>query len=480
MLRIGILGITLWLLAPTAAIAQIGARGDSAPVVDTIIVITHNLFDQEEARSSFLFQAMNSVHITTRSSVVRRELLFQTGEPYDSALVAETGRNLRRMGIFKSVSIDSLRIDRRLAVKVETVDGMTTALHTGARSTGGTFSWSLGIVERNFLGTATRAGVIYRDEPDRTAVTLQLGMDRSFGSAVSVGLAYDDLSDGVRKGWSIGVPWRAISDRRSFGYNGIHGKERILQFRDGDTSAVFQRSSFLQTAHYSIALHANTARYVRVGIVGQLWHGAHVVEADTGLAIPDTTTGALGVIGEVGWARYKVVRYYNGFARDYDVDLSSRITLTAWAAPSEFGYEESGVGADLGFQIGASLGSSFARLNARANGLLTATGVDSGQVWLGLTLATQPFKRNATVLHVEMGAQRDPPPGTEYDIGHWSGPRSFGPHAFTGTRTAWLTVEHRAFVIDEVFGLLGVGFAAFVDYGGAWFADQPRRLGGEA
>ena len=43
----------------------------------------------------------------------------------------------------------------------------------------------------------------------------------------------------------------------------------------------------------------------------------------------------------------------------------------------------------------------------------------------------------------------------------------------------WLAAEHRAFLIDEVFGLLGVGFAGFVDYGGAWYSDQPRRTGGD-
>jgi len=54
----------------------------------------------------------------------------------------------------------------------------------------------------------------------------------------------------------------------------------------------------------------------------------------------------------------------------------------------------------------------------------------------------------------------------------------FGPHAFTGDRTAWGSLEHRAFVLDEVLGLLGVGFSAFLDYGGAWYADQPRRTAG--
>jgi hypothetical protein len=197
------------------------------------------------------------------------------------------------------------------------------------------------------------------------------------------------------------------------------------------------------------------------------------------LAIPDSVSGVVGVFAEMNRARFKVVTHYNGFARDFDVDLSPRLSLTTWLAPKAFGYQETGVGAALAVQAGLPLGSGFATLQANANALFNSAGVDSGQAWVGLTLATLPFPRNATVFHVQAGAQRGIAPGAEYDIGHGLGPRAFGPHSFTGSRMIWGSLEHRAFVIDEVFGLLGIGFAAFVDYGGAWFQDQSRRLGGD-
>jgi hypothetical protein len=83
------------------------------------------------------------------------------------------------------------------------------------------------------------------------------------------------------------------------------------------------------------------------------------------------------------------------------------------------------------------------------------------------------------VLHVQAGARKRPPPGAEFDLGHGLGPRGFQPHAFTGDRTIWGTLEHRVFAVDEFFGLLGVGFAAFFDYGGAWYDGQAMRFGGD-
>lgn len=473
-----LVGFFFGLILPVAAPAQEGPSA-GPPVVDTIVIITHNVFGPEEARSSILFRAANSLHVTTRSSVVRRELLFSAGQPYDSSLVAETERNLRRLGIFRDVSIDTTRMDSRLAVVVKTGDGWTTQINVSARSTGGTFTWAVGLAERNFLGTATRAGASYRQEPDRTATTLRVGMDRAVGTDVAVSAVYDDLSDGVRGGASVGIPWRATTDRQSFQLSAAAGRERILRYRNGSLSEQFRRLSARQTTRFARAISASSAGYVRVGLVGQILRAEHISYADTGLTVPDSVKGMVGLFGEASRARYRVVTHYNGFARDVDVDLSSRVSAAAWFAPAKFGYEETGFGGAVAFQTGVSLGRGFAALGARANALFTPAGADSGQVWAGLTVAALPFPRNATVFHIEAGAQRGIAPGAEFDIGHGRGPRAFGPHSFTGTRMIWGSLEHRAFVVDEVFGLLGVGFAAFVDYGGAWFEGQSPRLGGD-
>src|SRR5437879_6816234 len=67
----------------------------------------------------------------------------------------------------------------------------------------------------------------------------------------------------------------------------------------------------------------------------------------------------------------------------------------------------------------------------------------------------------------------------EFDL--WvtqNGPRVFGIHEFSGTHMAWLALEDRVLVADNLWGLMGVGVAPFLDYGGAWYSDEPARLGG--
>lgn len=469
----------LWAVLPASiAVAQDGRERD-APVIDSVIVVNHDVFDSAEAQGSVLFRIANALHFTTRPYVIRRELLFEVGDRYDSARVEETLRNLRTLGIFRDVKVDTLGHGDSVTVYLETGDGWTTDLQLNARSTGNTFSWSAGLLERNLLGTGAQAGVTYRNEPDRTAVTLLGRWDRPLGSGLLASGLYDDLSDGEVGEWTLAKPFRALADRAAFEFDGAAAGRDMLQFRNGQLFRTFRRRLFVQRGTVAYAPVANPAGFVRLGLSAQVKREGFVPKADPQGAVPDTVSGVVGVFADLARARFKVTTHYIGFDRDVDVDLSTRVVLGLWLAPSGFGYQETGVGPRGFFQTGAILGKQWFWVAARANGLFTSGGLDSGQVWAGFTFVSQAISRNATVFHLEGMTRKGTPPGQEIDLGHGLGPRAFEPHAFTGTRGVWGSVEHRAFVIDEVLGVMGVGFAAFVDYGGAWFPDQTSRFGGD-
>jgi hypothetical protein len=444
-----------------------------------VVVVTHDVFDAAEVGRSPIFAVANAVRFKTRPEIVRRELLFRAGAPYDSARVAETERNLRALGLFRDVHIDTTRIAGKLAAVVETRDGWTTELQLNARSTGGEFTWSAGLVERDFLGMAAAVGAQYRRDPDRTAVMLLANWNRVLGTRLLAAGSYDDRSDGRIGTWSLGLPFRAFADRRSLEVSGEAGRHRVLQFRDGDSVDAVQRRALRLRLSGAVAPYAGGSGYLRAGFMVQLKREAYVRSADTLLPVPDSVSGAVGA--QLDWrrARFLVVSHYNGFAQDEDVDLSTRVRLATWVAPGVFGYVQGGLGPELDLQTGAAVGRAFVRLEVQANGLFTANGLDSGRVWSVLTVAARVASRHTTMLHVEAGMRQGMPPGSEIDLGHGLGPRAFDSHAFTGTRSAWGTLEHRWFAVDEVLHLLGLGFAGFVDFGGAWYGDEPARAGGD-
>ncbi|HEV8151167.1 MAG TPA: hypothetical protein VGP61_13370, partial [Gemmatimonadales bacterium] len=184
---------------PMLAAAQSGAPPvppDSSQIIRAVEVRRLNVFSPTEA-TSFLTRLANSLHRTTRASVVNRELLFATGAAYDSARVAETERNLRSVGVFRRVHIDSIRTDSGLTARVTTADGWTTRPDFRFGSTGSSVYYTVALEELNFLGTATQVALRYRKNPDRTILLGSFRQARMFRGNVGLSLQYADLSDGT-------------------------------------------------------------------------------------------------------------------------------------------------------------------------------------------------------------------------------------------------------------------------------------------
>ena len=289
-------------------------------------------------------------------------------------------------------------------------------------------------------------------------------------------------TDGRLGDGRLGGPLRSMEDRGSIVFESEVADQRVLQYRTGtgvplDTT-IFQRGAFLARVTGAHAPRVSSLGYLRIGAKAQLRQERYALQSVVDqMQIPDTVTGAVGAFVELRKARFKTLRRFNGFGRE-DIDLSSTIMVSAWLAPSAFGYDRTGIGPEITLQTAASFPLGFVAGAVNANGLFTANGLDSGQVEVSLTVGLKPARAHATAFHVRGGALKSTQPGREFDLGFDTPPRSWKPHSFVGTRSVWGVLEHRWYVADDLFNLLGVGLAAFVEYGGAWYPGQPKRFGG--
>ena len=471
------------LVLPISVRAQNSA--DSARAADPSLVIwrvqlqPRDIFDPDER--SWLARMANRLHFQTRPAVVRREVLLRAGEPYDSALVAESERNLRALRIFRRVQIDSVRTDSGLVLRVVTKDGWSTQLDWRFRSTGDEVALTLGLVETNLLGTASTAAVRYRKDPDRSSVALQFRRRRLFAGTVGLAAQYENRSDGRMGVLSLERPFFALTSPRAFRFDAEDHDERVLRFFNGQDRArdTLQRRFSLLRGSAAWALHASSSGYLRLGVTGQLRRD-DTLRVGSSLPFPETVTGAVGPYLTWNRAHFLVTRGFAGFGREEDVDVGMTLRVGLHAAPKLFGYDRDGLGPEVSGRIGADLSGGFAYVDAMANGLYTSAGLDSGSVQLAGTVVLQPRPRHMAVLHLEGGWLKNPVPGEEFDLGLGSGPRAFGSHAFTGDRSIFATAEYRYTVVDDLGGLIGLGVAGFVDHGGAWYAGSPRRVGWDA
>jgi hypothetical protein len=477
-------------LLPLAALllaVPLQAQGtvDSSPAGDPDAIIRgvqlqrRDIFDPTER--SWFARLANKLHFQTRPAVIRRELLFRVGEPYDSALVAESERNLRALGIFRRVQIDTVRTATGLMQRVVTKDGWSTQADWRFRSTGGEIAFTIGLVETNLLGTASTAAVRYRDDPDRSSVSLSFRRPRLFANTVGVGLAYENRSDGNIGAIALERPFFSLTSRRAFRFEAENHKERVLRFFEGEdipSDTLSRRFSLVRTSA-AWAIHASSAGFLRLGVMGQVQRDDFKPEASTE-PIPKTVIGSLGPYLVWNQARFIVTRGYAGFSREEDVDIGTTIRAGLQLAPKAFGYDRNGIGPSVFGRIGAKLPSGFAYLDAMANGLYNAAGLDSGGVQVAGTVVLQPGPRHVAVMHLEYGWLESPVPGEEFDLGLGSGPRAFGSHAFTGDRSFFGTAEYRYTAFENLGGMVGLGMAGFVDYGGAWYSGSRRRTGWDA
>lgn len=463
------------LMAQTPAPAS--ADSGRGPVIRGILLDRQNVFDVKE--TGFIPRLVNRFHITTRAPVIRREFLFRSGAPYDSAEVAETARNLRSLRIFRVVDIDSVTTDTGLVMRVRTGDGWSTKPEFHFRSSGGQVQYTLSLEENNLLGTATLASVRYRKDPDRSNVIFSFFQPRLLYGQVGLGLQFEDRSDGTLGFARLSRPFFSLaSTTPSFTIQGETRSERILRFFGGNGVAqdTLERHRDFFQALTGWAIRASSSGYLRWGLQAQVGRDDFAPESFRG-AFPRSTTGAVGAWLSWQHANYVVARGFTGFGLQEDVNLSSFLYTGFTVAPKAFGYQRDGVASSLVGHTGFNTRRSFTYFDFAANGLFSSAGLDSGSVAAAATVVWQPGARHLAVVHVSAASRAGGFPGEEFDLGLGIGPRAFPLHSFTGDRAFFATAEYRFTVLENFFKVLGLGTAAFVDHGGAWYHGTTPRSG---
>jgi hypothetical protein len=257
----------------------------------------------------------------------------------------------------------------------------------------------------------------------------------------------------------------------------------VLRFFEGERTAsvVLRRRYALLRADGARAVVASPRGFVRIGFLGQVRRDDFLDRSAVGtVPFPRTVTAALGPYIWVNRAAYTVVRNFRSFLREEDIDLSEGFLLGTYVAPDAFGYERDGLGLQANLLAGTRLPGGFATVRAQATGLVHGDGLDSGTVRLSGTWLMQPVPRQSLTLFAQGGWQKRAVPGEEFDLGLGRGPRAFYAHAFTGDRFINLTAEYRWTVAEDLWNVMGIGLAGFLDHGGAWYSGSPRRTGTDA
>lgn len=470
-------GSPIGAVAILAVLLPSPSRHLAAQTIQRVEIERHDVFTGDVAHT-FYGRLANALHIVTQDAAIRRELLLRPGMTYDSALADEGARNLRRLGVFRQVRVDTVAGDSGLVLRYTTDDGWSTKADFRFGSTGSEVTWTLGAYEDNLLGTAGQLAFEHRKSPDRSTNTFLFQRSRLFANKVFVRTEVVDKSDGIAAIGLFGVPWLTVQSRGRAFLTLFTRDERVLRFVGGSTSAAdsLRRFQTIVRGDLGWAPDADPHHYLRLGLGGQVRR-----DDITPWAGPDTIArtifGDMQTYAEVSRVRFQVLQGFRTFVQQEDIDLSFTARLGMAVAPGGWGYGSTGVGPIVALHGGVPLGpSAFALADLRHNALHTDRG-DSSTTLLGGTAGWVVGTRHVLVAHAEAGWKEGVAPGEEFDLGLGFGPRAFGSHAFTGDRQYFAIGEYRYTLNPDLWGLVGLGLAAFADHGGAWYQGDTHRTG---
>ena len=469
------LPVFLSFLIATAATAS---AQDPAARVRGIVIRRDDVFDSTEARN-WAYRLANTLHAETRTNVIRRELLLDVGDRYDSALVAESERNLRALGIFRDVRIDPLMTDSGVVLRVRTADAWTTTVGFNISASSSQSIVDLSLQEGNLFGTRTSAQVAYRNDPDRSSIGVGFDTPRAIGDRIGIGASYVDRSDGRAGSASLRLPFLSLSSREGYSLVATMFQGRVLQFANGGfiIDSLWREAALLRFDG-AIAIDANPRGFTRVGLLAQ-YQREDMVPLENRDLVPRTRSGAVGPYIAIRRPSYIRVGNVERIGRVEDFDLGPFANVALLAAPKAFGYERNGIGTSLGAGMGFRVPVGFLRVGVRASALFNSEGTDSATAEAAASLVGQRGEKHLFVAHASGGVQHDPMPGREFDLGLGSALRAYPSHAFTGDRFYAVASEYRYLVFPRLFGLIGVGAAVFAEHAGAWYRGDPRRTGTE-
>ena len=246
--------LVLALSAPIGAAAQDGGSGSipsfreleaAGALIGDIRINNRDIFDLDDRReNAWPYRLANTLHIRTRPGVVRRALLFKSGEPVSARLIEETERLLRDNDYLYDVRIEPIAYhDGMVDIEVTTRDTWT--LDPGFRFSrqGGSNSSSIGLKEHNLLGTGITVGAGRVSDVDRSGNEYSIWQSRAFGDWVTIGYVHGSFDDGRSDFFTLARPFYALDTRWAAGVSGSTGRRIDSIYSDGTIVSQYQHAS---------------------------------------------------------------------------------------------------------------------------------------------------------------------------------------------------------------------------------------------
>ena len=446
-------------------------------MIGRIHVVAGDIFDTSVAgESGWLYRTANTLHIETRPSVIRKQLLFESGEPYRHRLVLESERILRGNDFLYDASIVPVAFDgRTVDLEVRTRDVWTLNPGISFSRKGGENTFGVQLQENNLLGSGQRIALEWEDNVDRQVLLFSFSDPHFRHSFTKLDVAYADADDGDTKYLKVERPFYALDTRWSAGTVLKDSLRNDVRYALGKNVGEFEH----RDEHYELSggwSRGLQGRWVRRWIYGLTY------ESNRFAPDPDEPLGG-PLPGDrellYPWFGFELVEDSFQERTNQDQIRRTEDVLVGFRAGGSIGIAGEDVGSDRDalllsayVQDGADLrpGHSLfgtVSVSGRVEDSQVVNGVLSGETrYYWATSKRSKFYASASGALTE---QLDPE--LQLLLGGDNGLRGYPLRYQAGTARALMTLEQRYYTDWYPFRLAYVGGAVFFDMGRTWGRD---------
>lgn len=435
-----------------------------------------DIFDPVPAGSfGGFYRAANRLHVRTRESTVRSQLLIAPGQIWTADRVIESQRLLRGLEFMEPEEIRSRLVDDSVDVWVVTHDQWTTQPELNLERGGGRTYGSVGFTERNLLGLGLGVSFALRDEPTGRSRTVELNGQRLFGSQLEGTFKAGTGRGGISNGFALRDPFRSLDDTNAWTTSFSRTSADQLLFRSGSVAARFPFRQEQVQLEYAVGQRLTT------GLVRRYIAAFSLMDRRYGLTSTEPGVPISFTAGEeelkLRWLSGRVVFWVPHFIERRGIELFD---------PVEDFDVGSLVSMEGGFvlrALGSTADEGIARVRLEAGretrrfGFGTMRGRISTRIRGGPreTLArlegrwVQQPRRDVAIVLAGLGEVADRAPReVQYVVGGLNGLRAYPVQALAGTQVWRFNGETRWVARRDVWDLASIGGAVFVDAARAW------------
>lgn len=477
----GILTAAFVAMAGSASLLEVKAgtedlSGYEGKIIKRIEIVRKNVFDDLiEENTRFYYRWANSLHIKTRETVVRSELLFDVGEPFDIDKIIESERNLRLRGfIGEAVVTAEPNGPDGVDLTVTTIDYWSTKISVFSELGGGDYVIGAAASEVNFLGYGQTVEISAQAGSEQDGYSFFVAEDRLGGSRLATSLFYADYTLGEGFSFSLARPQYSLSVNTGFSTRYMRNSGIGRLFFEGEEFFRYNRTIYefdLKTV-YSLGRFRRADFYLDYTYNSRDYSPENI-DSPFNYLIPADETRSYPTIG-VGFSliEYDLARFLDEAGTPEDLTLGASLSFSLGRSLSAFGADFQGTRPEISLSV----------LSRPADRIFLGA-KDIVWWWLHSGRNIEIRHRTEAMLYYKTGAtqvlalrgltdfawrQKD---NYQVILGGRNGLRGYSAYEFSGNRLALGNLEYRFYFPLEIL-TVRLGAAAFFDIGNVWYRGE--------